>query len=283
MGDIENIIIGQIDNKPITLSAVAKVSQIKGPSAIDRIQQARVAILSANVSGSGLGEVTERVLQQIENFPPPSGIDFEMGGQNEEMEKSFASLMFAIGLAIFLVYLVMAATFEHLGHPFVILTTIPLALVGVIWGLFITGYDISVISLIGIVFLVGIVVNNAIVLVDAINQNRRLGQDKLHATYNAACSRLRPILMTTSTTVLGLLPMAIGFGEGAELRAPLAVVVSSGLLFATALTLIVIPSAYLLMPSRVKTIAEEEVELERIKAAEEKESHHDLSASGENA
>ena len=192
------------------------------------------------------------------------------------MQQSFNSMYFAIALAIFLVYIVMASTFEHLGHPFVILFTIPLALVGVIFGLLVSGYGISVISMIGVVFLVGVVVNNAIVLVDAINQARRHGLEKLEAIIDASKSRLRPIMMTTFTTVLGLLPMAIGFGEGAELRAPLAVVVSFGLMVATLLTLFIIPATYLIMPSHVTTDEEQEALNQRLEKAEEIESVHTM-------
>ena len=190
------------------------------------------------------------------------------------MQQSFNSLFFAIALAIFLVYLVMAATFEHLGHPFIILLTIPLSLIGVIGGLLFSGYGISVISMIGVIFLVGVVVNNAIVLVDAINQARRKGLVKLEAIVEASKSRLRPILMTTFTTVLGLMPMAIGFGEGAELRAPLAVVVSFGLVVSTALTLLIIPVSYLIMPSKVTTDDELEELDQRLHDAEEIEAVH---------
>jgi HAE1 family hydrophobic/amphiphilic exporter-1 len=166
-------------------------------------------------------------------------------------------------LAVFLVYLVMAGTFENLVHPFIILFTIPLAAVGAVGGLFLGGHTISVISLIGTIFLAGVVVNNSIVLVDAINRYRRLGMEKIEAVVRAGNVRLRPIIMTTLTTVLGLLPMTIGFGEGAELRQPLAMVVSAGLIVSTALTLLVIPAVYVLVPSRVRTRAEEE-ELEAV-------------------
>ncbi len=163
-------------------------------------------------------------------------------------------------LAIFLVYLVMAATFESLIHPFIVLFTIPLALVGAVIGLLVTGTDISVIVLIGAVMLVGIVVNNAIVLIDKVNQLRREGMEKEEAVIQAGHIRLRPILMTTLTTVLGLLPMALSVGEGAELRAPLAVTVSFGLFFATFLTLVVIPAVYMVVPSRVRVAEEDEAE-----------------------
>ncbi|MCF6194233.1 MAG: efflux RND transporter permease subunit, partial [Kangiellaceae bacterium] len=253
VNDMENIVIGEIEGRPVTLRAVASIESLQGPAAIDRISQSRVAILAGNLKGRSLSQVTEDIRQLLIDYPPPDTLSFEFGGQNKEMQQSFNSLYFAIGLAIFLVYLVMAATFEHLGHPFIILLTIPLSLVGVIIGLLSSGYGISVISMIGVVFLVGVVVNNAIVLVDAINHARREGLEKFEAIVTASKSRLRPILMTTFTTVLGLLPMAIGFGEGAELRAPLAVVVSFGLVVATGLTLLIIPACYLIMPSKVTT------------------------------
>ena len=253
VNDMENIVIGEIEARPVTLRAVASIETLQGPAAIDRISQSRVAIIAGNLKGRSLSQVTEDIKKLLIDNPPPDTLSFEFGGQNEEMQQSFNSLYFAIGLAIFLVYLVMAATFEHLGHPFIILLTIPLSLVGVIAGLLFSGYGISVISMIGVVFLVGVVVNNAIVLVDAINHARRTGLEKFEAIVTASKSRLRPILMTTFTTVLGLLPMAIGFGEGAELRAPLAVVVSFGLVVATGLTLLIIPATYLIMPSKVTT------------------------------
>ena len=193
ISDIENIVIGEVEGRPVTLRAVATVSTAQGPAAIDRIQQSRVAVIAANLTGRSLSDVTQELQQIVRDNPPPIGMTFEFGGQNKEMEQSFDSLMFAVLLAVFLVYIVMAATFEHIGHPFVILFTIPMALVGVILGLYVTGYAISVISLIGAVFLIGVVVNNAIVLVDAINQMRRHGMDKLTAIIEASKTRLRPI------------------------------------------------------------------------------------------
>ena len=276
VSDIENMVIGEVEGRPITLKAVANVVSAQGPAAIDRIEQSRVAVIAGNLKGRSLKEVNAELFEIIKNNPPPIGITFEFGGQNKEMEQSFNSLIFAVLLAIFLVYIVMAATFEHLGHPFIILFTIPLALIGVIIGLYITGYAISVISMIGAVFLVGIVVNNAIVLIDAINQIRQQGVEKLEAIIIASKSRLRPILMTTFTTVLGLLPMAIGFGEGAELRAPLAVVVSFGLVIATGLTLFIIPVCYRLMPSKVLTNDDLIMLDDRVAKAEEYEIHHGI-------
>jgi HAE1 family hydrophobic/amphiphilic exporter-1 len=187
----------------------------------------------------------------IAGSPPPPGVSAELGGQNAEMAVSFNSLRFAMILAIFLVYLVMAATFESFVHPFIVLFTIPLAIVGVVAGLHLTGTDISVIVLIGVILLVGVVVNNAIVLIDCVNRLRRAGIEKAEAVVRAGHIRLRPIMMTTLTTVLGLIPMAVAWGEGSELRAPLAITVLAGLSMSTLLTLVVIPAAYVAVPSKV--------------------------------
>jgi HAE1 family hydrophobic/amphiphilic exporter-1 len=254
--DVRNLVIPAPDGRQLRLLTVADVRSDRGPAEIHRVQQQRAAVLSANLEGRGLGAVVGDIEALLDASPPPPGVIAELGGQVNEMQTSFASLRFAMALAIFLVYLVMAATFESLVHPFVVLFTIPLALVGVVIGLLVTGTEISVIALIGAVMLVGIVVNNAIVLIDTVNQLRRRGLDKLEAVIRGGHLRLRPILMTTLTTVLGLLPMALSLGEGAELRAPLAITVSFGLLFSTMLTLVVIPAVYLVVPSKVR-LAEE--------------------------
>ena len=156
-------------------------------------------------------------------------------------------MQFALALAVFLVYLIMASQFESLLHPLVILFTIPLALVGAVLALFIPGTTINVIAFVGVIMLAGIVVNNAIILVDLINQLRAQGMEKTAAIMAAGSIRLRPIVMTTLTTALGLLPMAIGFGEGAEVRTPMAITVIGGLLVSTLLTLVVIPVVYSLL------------------------------------
>ncbi|RKZ16762.1 AcrB/AcrD/AcrF family protein [bacterium] len=242
---------------PIRLISVADVRLDRGPAEIHRVQQQRAAVVSADLQGRSLGAAVVDVRALLAAMPPPPGLSIELGGQNEEMETSFASIRFAIILAIFLVYLVMASTFESFLHPLLVLFTIPLALVGVYLGLWITQTTISVIVLIGVIMLVGIVVNNAIVLIDTINRYRRGGMAKAEAIVRAGHVRLRPILMTTLTTVLGLLPMALSWGEGAELRAPLAITVASGLLLSTLLTLVVIPAAYALVPSSVSSLEEE--------------------------
>jgi len=187
----------------------------------------------------------------LRDTPHPPGIKSEVGGQNEEMEASFRSLQFALALALIMVYLVMASLFESLLHPFIILFTVPLAGIGAVIALAVTGTSVSVVVFIGLILLIGIVVNNAIVLIDRVNQLRESGMAKAEALFEGANQRLRPILMTTLTTILGLLPMAIGLGEASELRTPMAITVIGGLLVSTFLTLIVIPVVYDLVDRKV--------------------------------
>jgi len=262
IADVRNLVLPGPDGQPIRLLSVADVRLDRGPAEIHRLQQQRAAVVTANLRGRSLGSAVRGIEDGMASVSLPAGITTELGGQNREMRVSFASLRFALGLAIFLVYLVMAATFESFIHPFVVLFTIPLALVGVIAGLFATGTTVSVIVLIGTIMLVGIVVNNAIVMIDAINRIHRSGVAKLDAVIQAAHTRLRPILMTTLTTILALLPMAIAWGEGAELRSPLAITVASGLFLSTLLTLVVIPAAYMVVPS--PTMPEDEPAREEV-------------------
>lgn len=244
VSQVRNLVVSQVEGVPIPLSSVASVDLGRGPSEITHLDQHRAAIVSANLDRRDLGSVTADIRQLIRENPAPPALAVAMGGQNEEASTSFQSLMLALGLATFLVYMVMASQFESFLHPLVIMLTVPLGLVGVIYSLILTRTSISVVVLIGVVLLIGIVVNNAIVLVDFINQRRQEGLSKLEAIVDAGQARLRPILMTTATTVLGLLPMAFGIGEGAELRAPMAITVIGGMTFATLLTLVFIPVVY---------------------------------------
>jgi HAE1 family hydrophobic/amphiphilic exporter-1 len=231
---------------PIRLGAVADIAFARGPAEIHRIRGQRAAVVSANLSGRDLGGVATEIREELQQLRAqlPVNTSLGLGGQNEELETSYQSIRFAISLAIFLVYLVMASQFESLIHPLIILFTVPLAMVGVILSLVVTRTDISVMVLLGAIILVGIVVNNAIVLVDYTNRLRRAGMSKRDALVRAGQVRFRPILMTTLTTVLGLIPLAVGWGEGSEVRAPMAITVMGGLLFSTLLTLIFIPVAY---------------------------------------
>ena len=249
--DVENLVLPGPNGAPIRLVSIADVRIDQGPAEIHRLQQQRAAVVSANLADRGLAAAVNDVRARLAKDPPPQGIAAELAGQQAEMATSFNSLRFALLLAVFLVYLVMAATFESFVHPLIVLFTIPLAIVGVVVGLLVTGTDISVMVLIGVILLIGIVVNNAIVLIDCVNRLRRAGVEKKEAVVRAGHIRLRPIMMSTLTAVLGLIPMAISWGEGSELRAPLAITVFWGLSIATLLTLVVLPAAYLVVPSRV--------------------------------
>jgi HAE1 family hydrophobic/amphiphilic exporter-1 len=244
---IRRILINPESDRPIPLEAVADIVVDTGPGEIRRVDQERVALVTANLNYGDLGSAADEVNAVIRRTPVPAGTVVRLAGQNEEMSTSFKSLQFALLLAVFLVYLVMASQFESFLHPFVIMFTIPLALIGAVFALFITGSTISVVVLIGAILLAGIVVNNAIVLIDLINQLRAKGMAKIDAIMEGGRLRLRPILMTTLTTTLGLLPLALGFGEGAEIRSPMAITVIGGLTVSTALTLIVIPVVYSLV------------------------------------
>jgi HAE1 family hydrophobic/amphiphilic exporter-1 len=238
------------NDTPIRLSAVADVLATEGPSEINRISQERVAIVSASLHYGDLASAVAEVKDIVARHPLAAGIKVRVGGQSEELDASVRSLMFALGLAIFLVYLVMASQFESLLHPFVIMFSIPLAAVGAVLALKLSGSTISVVVFIGLIMLVGIVVKNAIVLIDRVNQLREAGVPKREALAQGAESRLRPIVMTTLCTLIGFAPLALGWGEGAEVRAPMALTVIGGLAVSTLLTLIVIPVVYDLLDHR---------------------------------
>ncbi|MDH3481030.1 MAG: efflux RND transporter permease subunit [Gammaproteobacteria bacterium] len=259
--EIRRLIVNPTSERPVTLDAVATVSVSQGPAEIRRVAQQRVAIISANLAYGDLGAATLEARNIVSRIPMPPGITALVSGQSEEMQDSFESMQFALALAIFLVYLVMASQFESLIHPFVILFTIPLALVGAVIALFITGTTVNIVAFIGVIMLAGIVVNNAIVLVDLINQLRAQGRNRHDAILEAGTARLRPILMTSLTTALGLLPMAMGFGEGSEVRTPMAITVIGGLVVSTLLTLVVIPVVYSLLDRKRWPVAAPDTQL----------------------
>jgi HAE1 family hydrophobic/amphiphilic exporter-1 len=247
---IRRLIVNPGSNRPVTLDSVAEVVSTTGPSEIHRADQVRVAVVSANLRDIDLGGAVQEVRDMVAAQPLGTDIGMHIGGQGEELSESVKSLLFAFGLAIFLVYLVMASQFESLLHPFVILFTIPLALVGAVLALFLTGSTVSVVVFIGLILLVGRVVKNAIILIDKVNQLREQGVAKREALVEGARSRLRPIVMTTLCTLFGFLPLAIATGEGAEVRSPMAITVIGGLLMSTLLTLVVIPVVYDLLDRR---------------------------------
>ena len=250
--DLENIVLDVPNRSPVHLSTVADIVLAEGPTEIRRIGPQRVALISANLVDRDLQSAVDEIAQALQEFELPPDMFTYVGGQSEERAVAFESMQFAILLAIFLVYLVMASQFESLVQPFIIMFAIPFALIGVALALYLTGLVLSVVVLIGGVILAGIVVNNSIVLIDFTNQLRGQGKDKFQAIQEACAVRLRPILMTTSTTVLGLIPMAVSLGEGSELRVPMAVTVIGGLMTSTLLTLALVPVLYTLMTSEKK-------------------------------
>jgi HAE1 family hydrophobic/amphiphilic exporter-1 len=238
---------------PTPLSSVATVEVEDGPSEIRRIDQKQVVLVTGNVEGRDLGSVAAEVEARLNQIAWPAGYSFVLGGQNRELETSYEGLLFALGLAMFLVYVVMACQFESLWQPFLIMCTVPLALIGVVYTLALTEINVSVVVFIGGIVLAGIVVNAAIMMVDYINQLRARGMTKADAIVTACTVRFRPIVMTRLTSTLGLIPMAISTGEGAEIRAPLAITVMGGLVSDTVLILFMMPIVYYLFAGRDKT------------------------------
>ncbi len=240
-----------IGKDKIPLKSIAEIHVQNGPSMITRKGQERAGLITANYAGTSLKSVASKIQAILDKQLLPEGYRVEIGGQVVEMNKSSKSMLFAIILAVFLVYVVMASQFESFKHPFVILFSIPFSLIGVIFALFLSGNTITIISLIGVVILAGIVVNNGIILVDYANYLIRHEQYSIYnALVKAGNVRLRPILMTTLTTVLGLIPMAFTGGDGSELRSPLAWTIIGGLISSTLLTLVFIPVMYTLLEKK---------------------------------
>jgi len=231
----------------VPLSQIATFETGRGAVAINRVDQVRNAQVTAYLSGRSLGEVTKDIKAKTDKLPLPTGYTIEFGGQDEQMADSFASLALALLLAIILVYAVMAIQYESFFYPLVIMFSLPTIFIGVMVSLAITGKSFSVIAFIGIIMLVGIAVANAIVLVDYIKQLRERGLPRTEAIAEAGAVRLRPILMTALATILALLPVAIGIGEGAETMQPMGIVVIGGLFASTVITLVLVPVMYTIL------------------------------------
>ncbi len=244
--ELKDTIIPVGNDRVVTLGNLVDISIEPGPREILHRDQERIARVLADLGESyKLSDSVAAVQGAVSSIPLPRGYSIKFGGEEERRKESFGRLQFALVLALALVYMVMASLFESLMHPFVIMFSLPLAVVGVIWAFVLSGQTLNLMGYIGIIMLAGIVVNNAIVLIDYINYLRReQNVPMIDAIVQAGQRRLRPILMTTATTVLALLPLALGFGEGAEIRAPMAVAVIGGLLSSTVLTLLVIPTIY---------------------------------------
>ncbi|MFH1406528.1 MAG: efflux RND transporter permease subunit, partial [Candidatus Omnitrophota bacterium] len=250
--DIENLPIALPNTTKVKLSSVATIQHMQGPLEIERLNQERVVKVEANSHGRSMGDVVKDIKDKISQLDIPEDITINFAGEAEEQAKAFSDMFILLLLGMMLVYMVMASQFESLVDPFVIMFAVPYAFTGVVIGLFLTGMTISVISFLGFIMLVGIVVNNAIVLISYINILRKRGMPMIEAIKTGGADRLRPVLMTTITTVFGLLPLAISRGEGSETWQPLGVSILSGLLLSTIVTMIIVPTLYAVFEERIK-------------------------------
>ncbi|GAE31325.1 efflux RND transporter permease subunit [Halalkalibacter hemicellulosilyticus] len=252
--DVETLMIHNQQGAEIPLSSIAELRQIQGPTEINRSNQQREVRVTSDLVGVDLGTATTQIERQLERMNKPDGYTMSIGGQSQEMIDAFEQLILAFLLSIFLVYMVMAIQFESFLFPFIIMFSLPTMLVGVLGGLFITNEPLSVPAFVGVIMLAGIVVNNAIVLVSYINILREKGFDRHEAIIESGRSRLRPIFMTTLTTALAMVPLALGLGQGAEAQTPMAVVIIFGLMASTIFTLILIPVMYIFFDNLSKRI-----------------------------
>lgn len=243
----------------VPLSEIVQFKDTEGFSSINREEQSRYVTVTAEVDdGYNIGLVSAQATKALENYEVPDGYSIEMAGEDETINEAMGEVAKMLGLAVVFMYLIMVAQFQSLLSPFIVMFTIPLAFTGGLFGLYLTDNPISVIAMIGFVMLSGIIVNNGIVLVDYINQLRRQGMEKKEAIVEAGRTRLRPIIMTALTTILGLLMMAFGMGMGADMIQPMAIVTIGGLTYGTLLTLFVVPCIYDIL-NRKKDIREEEI------------------------
>ena len=244
--DLGRIFVTTDDNRPVLLSTVADIRQSAGPVEIERKYQQRLVRIAANAVGRDLGSISQELEGKFRQLPLPAGFSIRLGGQTEQQRESFSSLYFTSLLAVILVYMVLASQFRSLKDPFTIMFSVPMGLIGVFWALYLTNTTLSATSFMGIIMMVGIVVSNGVLLVEYINERRRRGEPLRVAVPRAGRIRLRPILMTVLTTVVGLLPMALAFGVGTEANQPLAIAVIGGLLVSTFFTLVLIPTLYVM-------------------------------------
>lgn len=244
--DLSNVAVTTPGGQNVPISAIVHTERRRSPTEIERVDGQRVTYITANLeSGAALGDVVEEVRQRLRSVPLPAGFSVVFGGEYEEQQKAQTDFLLSILMAIILIYMVMAAQFERFLDPLIVMISVPMAIIGVVPTLLLTGTTLNIQSLMGIVMLIGIVVNNAIVLVDYINLMRRENDlDLSQAVVTSARRRLRPIVMTTCTTVLGMLPLAFVLGAGGEIQAALARAVIGGLTVSTLITLVLIPVAY---------------------------------------
>jgi HAE1 family hydrophobic/amphiphilic exporter-1 len=244
LDDIRNIFITRPGGEEISLKSFARVIEGKGPTEIERRNQQRLITVRAGIQDRDLAHIVQDIAERIRDIQVPRNFRLNFASEYEKQKEAFGGLLFAIVLAIVLVYMVMASQFESLSEPFVIMFTVPFGAIGVILAMLLLGMNVTIPVFIGAVLLIGIVVNNGIVLIDCIGQLRRQGNQLEQAILTGARRRLRPIMMTTCTTALALVPMALGFGEGSEMNAPMARVVIGGMLVSALFTTFFVPTLY---------------------------------------
>ncbi|MDF2929308.1 MAG: mdtC 2 [Anaerospora sp.] len=247
LDDVANLLIASKTGNFVRLGDIANVTLSSGPTQIDRESRQRQVIVYANVVGVSAGDITTKVKELMPGMNLPLGYSYKFVGQAQTMQDSFMEIGKALLLAVVLIYMVLAAQFESFIHPFTIMLSLPFSLTGAILGLLIAGQTMNIISLIGVIMLMGLVTKNAILLVDYANQLRQRGMPIINALIEAGVVRLRPILMTTAAMIFGMMPIALGIGSGAEMRQSMGVVLIGGLITSTMLTLVVVPAVYLLI------------------------------------
>jgi len=248
--DLSRLFVIGDGGRPVLLGSVAEIRQGTGPVMLERKYQQRIVKINANPAGRDLGAISLDLEERFRTLALPPGFTVQLGGQTVQQREAFSSLKFTSLLALMLVYMVMASQFKSLLDPFIIMFSVPLGMIGVIWALFLTNTTLNVTSFMGIIMMVGIVVSNGVLLVEYINELRRHGLELHEAVMRAGRTRLRPIIMTSLTTVVGLLPMALGIDVGSEANAPLARAVIGGLTISTMLTLLLIPTLYVMLEER---------------------------------
>ena len=240
--DIENIMVYNAQGKGVRIKELGTVVERFSPPTIERKDRERINTVSAILSGAAMSDVVAEAQKKIDQMSIPSGISIQLSGSYEDQQDSFSDLFMLMYLIVILVFIVMAAQFESLTYPFIIMFSLPFAFSGVFLALWLSGNTLNVMSLIGAIMLIGIVVKNGIVLIDYISLNRERGMGIREAVVKGGHSRLRPVIMTTLTTILGMVPMAVGTGQGSEMWRPMGTAVIGGLTVSTILTLILINS-----------------------------------------
>ncbi|MGL5279226.1 MAG: efflux RND transporter permease subunit, partial [Cetobacterium sp.] len=242
---LEELSVRGADGKFVKVSDVADIVMAEGAAEINKIDKIYTSTISANDGGIGLSKVQNEILKAFNETNPPKGVSYSWGGMSQLFNEAIVQMGMALGISIFLIYAILASQFENFLLPGIILASVPLAMIGVYSGLLLTNSPFDMMVMIGIIMLAGTVVNNAIVLIDFIKILRNRGYELNRAVKESCKTRLRPILMTTMTTVCGMIPLALGFGEGAELYSGMSIAVIFGLSFSTLLTLIIIPVLYI--------------------------------------